>query len=114
MKVLVCGSRHWRDYIKIRDRLAKLPPDTIIVEGGCEGADLLARRAAMELGLDVVEFPANWKRYGRAAGPIRNDRMLKTGVKLIIAFHENFETSSGTKDTVTKARNLKIEVELIA
>lgn len=68
---------------------------------------------ATELGLDVVEVPANWTRYGKAAGPIRNDRMLKFKPHLVIAFHEDIESSRGTKDTVTKARNLGIQTEVI-
>jgi hypothetical protein len=111
--VLVCGSRNWKAYGKVKERLALLPKDCTIIEGGAPGADLIARLAAMELGLDVVEVPANWTRYGKAAGPIRNDRMLKFKPHLVIAFHENIDASRGTKDTVTKARNLGIPTEVI-
>lgn len=113
MRVLVCGSRFWKDYAKIKARLLLLPKDCTIIEGGASGADLMARAVALEIGLDVVEVPANWTRYNKAAGPIRNDRMLKFKPHLVIAFHEDIDSSRGTKDTVTKARNIGIPVEII-
>lgn len=120
MKVLVCGSRDWVDRKIIRERLLKLPPDTIIIEGGCghgfgpTGVDLLARAVALEIGFEVVEFPAAWKKYGNAAGPIRNIKMLNTKPHLVIAFHDDIDNSKGTKHTVTEARKRGIEVEIIA
>jgi hypothetical protein len=114
MKVLVCGSRYWIDIEIILKRLDKLPCDTIIVEGGCCGADLLARNVALEIGLEVIEFPASWKKHGKAAGIIRNFRMLETKPELIIAFHDNMAKSKGTKHTVSEARKAGIEVEIIS
>lgn len=113
MRVLVCGSRFWKDYGKIKARLLLLPKDCTIIEGEASGADLMSRAVALEIGLDVVGVCANWTRYNKAAGPIRNDRMLRFKPHLVIAFHEDIESSRGTKDTVTKARNLGIPVEVI-
>ena len=113
MRVLVCGSRFWKDYGKIKARLLLLPKDCTIIEGEAPGADLVSRTVAIEIGLDVVGVCANWTRYGKAAGPIRNDRMLRFKPHLVLAFHEDIESSRGTKDTVTKARNLGIPVEVI-
>ena len=113
MKVVVCGCRNWKWSEIIHERLAKLPSNAIIIEGGASGADRQARNAALEIGLEVVEFPAVWKKYGKAAGPTRNIKMLDTGPKLVIAFHDDLENSKGTKHTVTEARKRGIEVEII-
>jgi hypothetical protein len=74
--VLVCGSREWTDRATIRMWLSKLPSETEIVHGGARGADALAGDVAAELGLAVRAYPADWKTYGKAAGPIRNQTML--------------------------------------
>lgn len=113
MKVLVCGDRRWNHAGKILDRLGKLPLDTIILEGGASGADTLARHAAERLGLKVVEFPAEWGKYGKSAGPLRNRQMLDENPVLVIAFHSNLAVSRGTKDTVNEARRRGIPVEIV-
>jgi hypothetical protein len=114
MKVIISGDREWDNRQVIEDRLRQLPPNTIIIEGGCRGADLSAREVALDIGLEVVEFPAAWKKYGpKAAGPIRNIKMLKTKPDLVIAFHDDLGKSKGTKHMVLEARKRKIEVEII-
>jgi len=114
MKVLVCGDRNWRSRKVILDRLSKLPDNSIIIEGGCEGADLIAREIALDIGLEVVEFPAAWKKYGKAAGPIRNIKMLNAKPQLVIAFHNDIKRSKGTASTVREAKKRKINVEIIS
>lgn len=113
MKVLVCGDRRWGDLSAILARLEKLPVGTVIIEGGATGADRLAQIAAVRLGLVVAEFPAEWGKYGKRAGPIRNRRMLDEKPDLVIAFHSNLAVSRGTKDTVNEARRRGIPVEII-
>jgi len=113
MKVIVCGSRDWTFEDKIRIRLYELPSNTIIVEGGCDGADTIARKIALSLGLEVVTFWAAWKKYGLSAGPRRNIKMLDTGPGLVIAFHDDLSKSKGTKHILGEARNRGIETEVI-
>ena len=111
MKVLVCGSRDWTEYNVIRGRLAKLPSGTEIIEGGADGADEMARNAADTLGLDVIEYPANWARHGKRAGILRNIKMLdREQPDLVIAFQ--LKRSRGTQHTIDEARKRGIEVEV--
>lgn len=113
MKVLVCGDRYWDNFDLIRKRLAKLPKDTIIIEGECKGADLMAKQAAIELKLEVESYPADWKKYGRAAGPIRNNQMLVEGKPdLVIAFHNSLHKSKGTRNMLNLTRRAKIPFEI--
>ena len=116
MKVVVCGSRDWSHDLSdvIRKRLFDLPCDTIIVEGGCDGVDTMARNLTLNMGFEVVTFWAAWRKYGKSAGPIRNIKMLDTGPSLVIAFHDDLSKSKGTKHIVAEARKREIETEVIS
>lgn len=117
MKVVITGSRHGFPRNKIKARLSQLPKDAVIIEGGADGVDKIARSVAEELGLDLIEIPANWKRYGNSAGPIRNRRMidlLSPEDGLVIAFHENIAQSRGTADCLKEANRRAIPTEHIS
>ena len=113
MKVLVCGSRTWSDPEPIRRELSALPRDTIIIHGAARGADTLAGQVAAELELEVRAFPAEWYKYGIAAGPIRNQRMLEERPDLVIAFCRNLSESAGTADMVRRAWSAGINVKIV-
>jgi hypothetical protein len=117
MRVIVCGDRNWKRMDIIERELRKLPTDTLIIHGAARGADTLGKFVAEKIGLKVINdgkgFPADWKRYGRAAGPIRNQQMIDEGKPdMVLAFHDNISESVGTKDMVTRARKARIEVEI--
>lgn len=120
-KALVCGDREWTDEFKMRRRLEALARESHthpiarweIIHGDCRGADRLADRVARLLGLTVRPFPADWEKYGKAAGPIRNREMLDTNPDLVIAFHPRLARSRGTYDTVMEANRRGIPVEII-
>ena len=110
MRVLVCGSRQWKDYAFIERRMKALPPGSVIIEGESRGADKTARRIAEHLGFEVKPFPANWKKYGDSAGKIRNQQMLDEGKPdLVLAFP--LSNSIGTKDMIARAKKAGIKVE---
>lgn len=111
MKVVVTGSRDWADYDCIHERLEKLPKDSVIIQGGCRGADSLAYKAALHLGLGTHVMLADWNKFGRRAGPIRNRRMLAEHPDLVIAFCLN--SSAGTMDCYNAARAMGLTTELI-
>lgn len=113
-KIVVCGSRKWKSQDIIYERFKYLPINSIIIEGGCQGADLITKHIAMiDIGLEVIEFPACWKKYGKAAGPMRNIKMLNTKPDLVIAFHNDLKKSRGTKHIVEEAKKRGIVVEVI-
>ena len=116
MRVIVTGDRNWSsdaEYACIRRRLEKLPEDSTIVHGGARGVDTMAAQAAVSLGLEVEGYPAEWTKYGRAAGPIRNEQMADSGADLVIAFHYDLSSSRGTADMVRQAKKRGIPVEVI-
>ncbi len=117
MKILVTGSRDWKNYKAMFNELEKLPKDTQIIHGGCRGADLMAGNIAKKLGLrECKVYPADWKRCGRGAGPRRNQQMLDENPEIvkIIAFHEDITKSRGTKDMVGRGKKAGIEVIVIS
>ncbi len=113
VKVLICGSRHYDNYDKVKETVKSLEDEhgkIIIIEGGAKGADTLAKNAAIELGIEYREYKADWKRYGRAAGPKRNQLMLDTeNPDLVIAFHEDLESGKGTKDMLKRAEKAGVK-----
>ena len=112
MKIIVCGSRYWKDRLIIYDVLSKLSKDTIIIHGAPLGADSLAGEIAELLGLQVISVPANWYRLGKSAGMVRNKLMLDMSPDLVIAFHNNLAESKGTKHMISIAHKANIPVKL--
>lgn len=68
---------------------------------------------AKRLGLELKVFPADWKKYGRAAGPIKNKEMLEyilEGDPIVVAFWDG--QSRGTKDMISKAKEAGVDVKI--
>lgn len=114
-RVLVCGDRKWDDYTLIYDTLNKVGRIGLIIQGGARGADTHAKEWAQYYPKPFLHFPANWKKYGKAAGPIRNTQMLREGKPdLVIAFHDNIKKSKGTADMVRQARKASIPCVIVS
>jgi hypothetical protein len=114
VRVLVCGDRNWLNKALVKKTLEELSNVEVVIEGEARGADTCGRICATELGIPVIKFPADWKRHGLAAGPIRNSLMLKEGrPDLVLAFHSNIKESKGTKHMISIAEKAGIKVILI-
>lgn len=113
MKLILCGSRDWSDRAAIAEVLNRiLGHDVIAMHGDARGADRLAAEIARECGWATVPFPvtdADWKRYGRGAGPRRNLQMLEAGAQLVVAFRCRGE-SPGTDHMVNSAMKAGVPV----
>lgn len=80
---------------------------TALIQGGATGADTMARDwAATHPEIKRYVCRANWDKYGLAAGPIRNAKMLEWGPDLVVAF----AGGKGTADMVRRAKAAGIEV----
>jgi hypothetical protein len=111
-RVIVTGSRTWTDPQAIEAVLRDLPHDVLIVHGAhWQGADAIADEIALRLGLAVERHPADWERYGRSAGPRRNEEMATAGAERCIAFRSPGR-SAGTDDMIARARVHGIPVDL--
>ena len=80
-----------------------------IICGMCRGADTLGERFAKENGYPIKYFPADWNKYGKAAGVIRNEEMAKYAAEyededdegILVAFWDG--KSRGTKNMIDNA-----------
>jgi hypothetical protein len=117
LRVLVCGSRDWRDanaiqraLIRVVRRVKPLGGRVVVIHGDARGADRIAAALARGIGLEVIAFPADWSTHGRRAGFLRNLEMLDQRPDLVIAFQRN--GSRGTQHTIDEARKRGIPVEV--
>lgn len=107
MRWLICGSRHWKDRETIRLYVGRfIKSDSVVITGGCRGADSIASEEALKVGAKIIIYPALWKKHGKAAGPIRNSLMLTDGKPdSLLAFTLG---GSGTADMIRKAEDAGI------
>lgn len=114
-KVLVCGSRDYRDKDNIFHVLdayrARIGPNMLVITGGATGADEFARQWAVSRKVDHLILYAKWDVEGKAAGPIRNRRMARKKPKLVLAFSHDFDKSRGTSDMIGVAEKMKTKVK---
>jgi hypothetical protein len=112
MRVAIVGSRTFTDYARIRKYIEKIAakyPDAVIVSGGAKGVDTLAERAANEVGLRVMIFPADWSRLGKRSGFVRNVTIVEES-DVVVAFWDG--ESRGTKHTIDIARQSGVSVHV--
>lgn len=116
MRVLVCGSRDFEDKVKLYWELGHIEGLTAIISGCAPGADTLALEWAEDNEVVAYAYPAEWRKYGKAAGPIRNQRMLDDGQPdLVLAFPKNgdLDATKGTKDMVARAKRAGVAVKIV-
>lgn len=85
MRTIIAGSRDCLDFEILLETIGKVPWEiTSVVCGMARGADLLGRNLALEAGLDMHEFPADWKGLGKSAGYRRNEQMAEFAEACIV------------------------------
>ena len=82
---------------------------TAIISGTARGADRLGERYAKEFGIELSKKPADWDKYSKAAGYIRNTEMAKEADALI-AFWDGNSRGTMRMIKIAKGKNLKIKV----
>lgn len=114
-KIIIAGGRDFMDYNLLKEKTNKILQEKkvthkiVIISGCARGADTLGLRYASENAFDVEEYPADWDKYGKKAGYVRNVEMAENADALI-AFWDG--KSKGTKHMIDIAteRNLPIRV----
>lgn len=110
LRILVCGGRNYQD----KDRVNKILDDLhnshgigLMICGGAKGADTIAKDWALFRGITCIEVLPNWDKYGKAAGPIRNKKMLDDYCPhYVIAF----PGGKGTENMIEQAENNNFKV----
>lgn len=112
INVIIAGSRSFNDYDLLCHECDKIlqhytETEIAVFTGGADGADALGEKYAKERNYTVRRFPADWKTYGRAAGPIRNGQMAEEA-NILICFWDG--KSKGTEDMINKAKKKNIQI----
>jgi hypothetical protein len=117
MRVIVCGGRDFQDkefcFRKLDEIISPLK-DIEIVSGNAKGVDSFGEEYALKKGLKLSIFKADWKKYGRAAGPIRNREMYHYALEdkpMIIAFWDGL--SKGTKNMIDVASKDGADIHIV-
>lgn len=103
MKVAIVGSRDYKPLSEVTDFVNHLPDDTIVVSGGARGVDSTAEKAAKKRGLRTIIFPAEWDKYGKSAGFLRN-RSIVTAADMVVVFWNG--RSRGTMHAIKLAEEM--------
>lgn len=110
IRIIVCGGRDFRGRALVERTLDTLHAKhriALVIQGGAAGADALARAWAKRRGVACETHEAEWQTYGRAAGPLRNARMLADGAPdLVVAF----PGGKGTRDMTERAEAASVPV----
>lgn len=109
MRIIVCGGRDFRNAAYVFSSLDKLHsewPITELMQGGATGADALARDWAISKGIKRWVCHADWEKHGKAAGPLRNARMLEWKPDAVVAF----PGGRGTANMISQARAAGVTV----
>lgn len=124
MRILVCGGRNFTNQNFVWDKLHQIAEKHVsfnldalgpiynyheltIISGMAKGVDTIAADWAVTNWCKLLKFPADWDKYGKAAGAIRNQQMLDEGKPdLVVAF----PGGRGTADMVRRAKKADIKV----
>lgn len=134
LRIIIAGSRTFDDYATLRKESLRIIRETVtnqtgspviqkelvtIISGGAKGADLLGEQFANEFHLTLKQFPANWDRYGRRAGYMRNVDMANYASEkdnetygILIAFWDG--QSKGTKHMIDTAKKAGLDIHVIS
>ena len=112
-RVIIAGTRTFDDYDMLCRSmdyyLQNIREPIQVLSGMARGADQLGLRYAQEHGYEVQGFPADWEKYGKAAGPIRNLRMVQNADALV-AFWDG--KSIGTKNIIQLANERQLNIRV--
>lgn len=111
MKLIIAGSREFDNYELLSEKMneLQLKPNEV-VSGTCRGADKLGEQWANTNRVKIVRFPANWDKYGKSAGPIRNREMAQYADTLLAFWNGR---KGGTSNMIKTAQELRLNVFIV-
>jgi len=111
MKLAIIGSRGFNDYELVKKVLSDYKEKvTLVISGGAKGADTLGEKWANDNNIKTLIYPAEWDKYGKKAGHIRNTDIINS-CDFCIAFWDG--KSTGTQDSIKKAKQMNKEVLIV-
>lgn len=127
LRVIIAGGRDFENYRLLEEKVQEVlevhgyfdnvDVEAEIISGAAKGADSLGERYAREHRIPVKRFPADWKRHGRYAGPLRNEQMAdyasEEGYKgILVAFWDG--GSRGTRNMISQAKQRNLLVRVVS
>jgi predicted Rossmann fold nucleotide-binding protein DprA/Smf involved in DNA uptake len=107
-KVVVAGGRTYTNTGMVFICLEKIvQKGDVIISGHAKGVDMMGELYAQKNNLACEIYPAEWDKYGRSAGPRRNEQMAQVADKVVVFW--DFK-SRGTKNMVEMAKKYKKEL----
>jgi hypothetical protein len=111
MKLAIIGSRGYNNYEQVSAILNEYKSQVVLViSGGAKGADTLGEKWALENNIETLIFPADWDKYGKRAGYIRNEDIVKN-CDFVIAFWDG--KSKGTANSIALANKYNKPIKII-
>lgn len=108
MKTIVAGSREGVTFEDVVDAWNECPWQITCVVSGCaSGVDSFGEEIAKKNNIPIDPYPADWTKYGKAAGPIRNKLMAENAEALLAIWDGQ---SKGTLDMIKTAQKMKLKV----
>jgi hypothetical protein len=114
-RVIICGSRWFNDMSFIYKKLDALlinQKDVEIIDGGCPGVDQVAEMYAHDRELKNTIFHAKWQKYGKGAGPKRNEEMAVSSPTPdgCVAFWDGESRGTLNMIAIAKAKNIPVKI----
>lgn len=113
-RIIIAGGRDFHDAKYLQEKmnilligLSDFPYKISFVSGMAKGADMVGKAFAKHLGVKCEEYPADWEKFGKGAGFIRN-RQMAENAEALVAFWDG--KSSGTKHMINTATALGLDV----
>lgn len=111
-RVIVAGTRTFSNYELLRAKLdfyLSRIENVEIVSGGQRGADSLGERYARERSMGLAIFEAEWQKYGKKAGPIRNGVMAAYATHCVV-FWDGESPGAASMIRIAKVEGLNLRV----
>ena len=118
MRIIIAGSRGVTDKVKVITALTMALEEwkprevTEIISGGARGVDTLAEELANEYKIAFREYPADWDKYGKRAGYLRNEQMADAADGLVLVWDGESRGSKHMLD-IAKRKGLKVHVHRV-
>lgn len=113
MKTIIAGSRTVESYPDLLETMAAIDwQPTEIISGAARGADRLGERWAREHNIPLRRMPAEWEKYGKRAGYLRNEKMLQHADALI-ALWDGKSRGTAHMIEIAKRKGLRVFVRQV-
>jgi len=116
MKIIIAGSRDFKPSFKIEEQIDQIISlylegrQIVIVSGTARGADQYGESYANKRKYRLERYPADWDKYGKKAGYIRNNEMALIADMAIVIWDSK---SKGSKHMIEAMKKLDKRVEVI-